>query len=48
MVPSISQSMRKQLLAAAELAGLNEPRLLEMVGRSASEMVLQLLGGCHR
>ncbi|XP_014663472.1 PREDICTED: enhancer of mRNA-decapping protein 3-like [Priapulus caudatus] len=48
VIPSISYSLRTRLLSAAEKYGLSVPRQLEMVGRSASEMALQLLGGCHR
>jgi len=36
------------LFSAAEKFGFTQERQIEMVGRSASEMVLQLLGGSHR
>lgn len=48
IVPSIHQSLRERLFAAAEKHGLTPGRQLEMIGRSATEMVVQLLGGGHR
>ena len=35
-------------MAAAQRHGLSVQRQLEMVGRSASEMVMQLVGGSSR
>lgn len=48
VVPSISTDLRSKLFTAAEKFGFTQERQIEMVGRSASEMVLQLLGGSHR
>lgn len=48
VVPCIDYEMRRKLLYAAEKYGLSKARQLEMIGRSTSEMVLQLLGGSHR
>ena len=48
VVPSIGHDMRNKLLEVAEEAGYNLERQIETVGRSAAEMVLQLIGGNHR
>ena len=48
IVPSVSYDLRSKMLALAEQSGLKVERQLETVGRSASEMVLQLIGGNHR
>jgi len=48
VVPSVEPALRKRLIAAAMRSGFDEARLIEMVGRSAAEMVLQLLGGGNR
>ncbi|XP_033751004.1 enhancer of mRNA-decapping protein 3-like [Pecten maximus] len=48
VVPSISYELRSRLFATAEKYGFKTDRQVEMVGRSASEMVLQLLGGSTR
>ncbi|XP_050400286.1 enhancer of mRNA-decapping protein 3 [Patella vulgata] len=48
VVPSISADLRARLLNSAVSYGITLDRQVEMVGRSASEMVLQLLGGYHR
>ncbi|XP_023930254.1 enhancer of mRNA-decapping protein 3 [Lingula anatina] len=48
VVPCIPQDLRNKLFEKAEKAGFKTERLLEVVGRSACEMVLQLLGGAHR
>lgn len=48
VIPSISKELKEKLLRAAEEFGLTVERRLEMIGRAASEMVLQLLGGSHR
>ncbi|KAL3866142.1 hypothetical protein ACJMK2_043471 [Sinanodonta woodiana] len=48
VIPSITYDMRCRLFAASEKHGFSVERRIEMVGRSASEMVLQLLGGSHR
>lgn len=48
VVPSISYEWRKKLFESAENLGFKQERQIEMVGRSACEMVLQLLGGSTR
>ncbi|XP_037291767.2 enhancer of mRNA-decapping protein 3 [Rhipicephalus microplus] len=48
LVPSVSLQLRQQILEAAVQCGYSYERQLEMLGRAASEMVLQLLGGCRR
>jgi enhancer of mRNA-decapping protein 3 len=40
--------LRHQLLSVAERLGLTEERQAELMGRAATEMALQLLGGGHR
>lgn len=47
-VPSVSVEFKKLLYKKAEEAGFTLRVRLEMIGRAASEMVLQLLGGNHR
>lgn len=48
VIPTITHELRKSLFAVANKYGFTIERQSEMVGRSASEMVLQLLGGSHR
>uniref|UniRef100_A0A147BGB1 Enhancer of mRNA-decapping protein 3 n=1 Tax=Ixodes ricinus TaxID=34613 RepID=A0A147BGB1_IXORI len=48
LVPSISLELRARILEGASRCGYGLERQLEMLGRAASEMVLQLLGGCRR
>jgi len=48
VVPSVQPALRNRLLALAKRTGYDESRQTEMVGRSAAEMVLQLLGGGNR
>lgn len=48
VVPSVQPLLRDRLLAAAKRNGFDQGRHIEMVGRSAAEMVLQLLGGGNR
>jgi enhancer of mRNA-decapping protein 3 len=48
VIPSIMPDMRHQLLLVAERLGLTEERQAELMGRGATEMALQLLGGGHR
>ena len=48
IIPSVLPAMRNTLLAAATRNGFDRGRQVEMVGRSAAEMVLQLLGGGNR
>jgi enhancer of mRNA-decapping protein 3 len=48
VVPSVSREVRSRLLKLAADKGLSTERQIEAVGRSAAEMVLQLLGGSAR
>ncbi|XP_054719778.1 enhancer of mRNA-decapping protein 3-like isoform X2 [Uloborus diversus] len=48
VVPSVSIEFKKRLYEKAEKAGLTSQVRTEMIGRAASEMALQLLGGGHR
>jgi enhancer of mRNA-decapping protein 3 len=48
VVPCIGYDTRNKLLEVAQEAGYKLERQIETVGRSASEMVLQLIGGNHR
>ncbi|KAJ9591849.1 hypothetical protein L9F63_001666 [Diploptera punctata] len=48
VIPSITPDLRHQLLSVAERLGLTEERQAELMGRAATEMALQLLGGAHR
>lgn len=48
VVPSVQAALRNRLIAAAVKNGFDRGRQIEMVGRSAAEMVLQLLGGGNR
>lgn len=48
IVPSIPLELRERLFGLAENCGLSRVRMLEMAGRSSSEMILQLLGGNSR
>ena len=48
VVPSVQPALRNRLMAVAKRNGFDEGRQTEMVGRSAAEMVLQLLGGGNR
>lgn len=48
VIPSVTQELRRQLFAAAEQRGLSLDRQTELMGRAATEMALQLLGGGHR
>lgn len=48
VVPSVDPVVRNRLFDAAERNGFDRHRQTEMVGRSAAEMVLQLLGGGSR
>ena len=47
-MPSVTYSLRSKVLSLAQGYGYSLERQVEMVGRSASEMVLQLLGGSSR
>lgn len=48
VVPCIDYDMRNKIFDLAEAYGFSVERRQEMIGRSASEMVLQLLGGSSR
>ncbi|ELT87191.1 hypothetical protein CAPTEDRAFT_171728 [Capitella teleta] len=48
LVPSVSHELRSRLMKSAADCGLSCERQVEAVGRSAAEMILQLLGGNHR
>ncbi|XP_077515541.1 enhancer of mRNA-decapping protein 3 [Amblyomma americanum] len=48
LVPSVSLQLRQRILEGAVQCGYSTERQMEMLGRAASEMVLQLLGGCRR
>jgi len=48
VIPSVQPAVRNSLIAAAVRNGFDRGRQIEMVGRSAAEMVLQLLGGGNR
>ncbi|XP_059479729.1 enhancer of mRNA-decapping protein 3-like [Neocloeon triangulifer] len=48
VVPSISISLRNQLLGLSERLGVTIERQAELMGRAATEIALQLLGGGHR
>ena len=48
VIPAIDYELRNCLFTAAEQCGFSVDRRLEMIGRSASEMVLQLIGGSSR
>lgn len=48
IVPCISYDLRSRLFSTAEEFGFSKSRRLETVGRSTTEMILQLVGGSHR
>ena len=48
VVPSITYELRNCLFKSAEKLGFKSERIIEMVGRSACEMVLTLIGGSNR
>lgn len=48
VIPSVSVEVRERLLSLAAKYGFSNERIIEMAGRSASEMVFQLLGGNNR
>ncbi|XP_067015635.1 enhancer of mRNA-decapping protein 3 isoform X2 [Anabrus simplex] len=48
VIPSITCELRRQLIEMAERRGLSHERQSELMGRAATEMALQLLGGAHR
>ncbi|CAH0550316.1 unnamed protein product [Brassicogethes aeneus] len=48
IIPSISSNLRRKLWDAADRHGLTWDRRVEMMGRAAAEISIQLLGGGHR
>ncbi|XP_045615872.1 enhancer of mRNA-decapping protein 3 [Procambarus clarkii] len=48
LVPSVSSELRAALLSTANQHGLTNSRLLEMIGRATTELILSLSGGSHR
>lgn len=48
IVPSITSDLQNRLLTIAERYGFSFERRAEILGRAATEMVLQLLGGGYR
>lgn len=48
VVPSITSELRWKLFNLVEENGLTSGRQNEIIGRAATEMVLQLLGGGYR
>jgi len=48
VVPSITSELRWKLFNLVEENGLTTGRQNEIIGRAATEMVLQLLGGGYR
>ena len=48
VVPAISRELRDRLQAALERHGVGPGRQTELMGRAATELCLQLLGGQHR
>ncbi|PAA50931.1 hypothetical protein BOX15_Mlig003584g1, partial [Macrostomum lignano] len=47
-VPSVTEELRVAVLSAADKAGLTAARLAEAFGRSASEFLVQQMGGASR
>ncbi|KAK7081604.1 enhancer of mRNA decapping [Halocaridina rubra] len=48
LVPSVNKELRAALLSTANQHGLTNSRQLEIIGRSATEVILTLSGGSHR
>lgn len=48
VIPSITVPLRKHLLGLAEGHGLSGERQIEIMGRAATEMILQFIDGEHR
>lgn len=48
LVPAISVQLRAHLLSAIDSHGLGVEKQAELMGRAATELALQLLGGQHR
>ncbi|XP_076236354.1 enhancer of mRNA-decapping protein 3 [Calliopsis andreniformis] len=48
IIPSITLSLHRQLIGAADRLGISWERRVELLGRAGAEIILQLLGGSHR
>ncbi|CAG9862579.1 unnamed protein product [Phyllotreta striolata] len=48
IIPSISRPLRKKLWEVAERVGLTWEKRIDLIGRAATEISMQLLGGGHR
>ncbi|XP_023017096.1 enhancer of mRNA-decapping protein 3 [Leptinotarsa decemlineata] len=48
IIPSISRPLRKKLWEVADRVGLSSEKRIELIGRAATEISIQLLGGGHR
>lgn len=48
IIPSITYQLRKKIFDLAEEIGLSLERQIEMMGRAACELALQILGGPYR
>ncbi|XP_060536222.1 enhancer of mRNA-decapping protein 3 isoform X2 [Cylas formicarius] len=48
IIPSISRTLRKKLFEVADRVGLTWDKRIELMGRAATEISIQLLGGGHR
>ncbi|XP_078047675.1 enhancer of mRNA-decapping protein 3 [Augochlora pura] len=48
IIPSITLSLHRQLMGAADRFGISWERRVELFGRAGAEIILQLLGGSHR
>ncbi|XP_063241371.1 enhancer of mRNA-decapping protein 3 [Bacillus rossius redtenbacheri] len=48
VIPSVMPELRRHIMLVAERYGLSAERQTELMGRAATEMALQLLGGGHR
>lgn len=48
IIPSISRALRKRLWEVAERVGLTWEKRIDLIGRAACEISIQLIGGGHR
>ncbi|XP_012522645.2 enhancer of mRNA-decapping protein 3 [Monomorium pharaonis] len=48
VIPSITLSLHRQLIGAADRLGISWERRVELLGRAGAELTLQLLGGSYR
>ncbi|XP_050500328.1 enhancer of mRNA-decapping protein 3 [Diabrotica virgifera virgifera] len=48
IIPSISRALRKRLWEVAERVGLTWEKRIDLIGRAAAEISIQLCGGGHR